>query len=308
MSDSAEWLHHFEANRTQLLEIPWHLGPDLSPAARAAVAGSLAEFQRGESSEGRHLIRYAEAYARAWGDPDYVPAIRLFIAEEQRHARDLGRFLTMNGVPLAKRSFADAVFRRLRNLVGSLEASIAVLILAEIIAQVYYTALRKATDSVVLGRLCDQIIRDEAFHVRFQAELLGKLRARRGRALLAATMLGQRLLFAGTCMVVWCFHARALRRGGFGLVDFRQSARHHFNRAFAISGDVRDAWLVRRSFRSSVGLAAGPAPRSQSAPSLPPTAPRTPEPIPWSGSTRNAAPRPGGTPALRVSPGPLRPL
>ena len=306
MSDSAEWLHHFEANQAHLLEIPWHLGPDLSPPARAAVAGSLAEFQRGESSEGRHLLRYAEAYARAWGDPDYVPAIRLFIAEEQRHARDLGRFLTLNGIPLARRSLADAVFRCLRNLLGSLEASIAVLILAEIIAQVYYEALRKATDSAVLRRLCDQIIRDEAFHVRFQAEQLGKLRAGRRRALFAATMLVQRVLFAGTCAVVWCFHARAFRRGGFGQVDFRRSAWHHFNRAFAISGDVRDACLVRRSFRSST-LAAGPAPAPQRAPSLPPAAPRTPEPVPRSGSSRNAAPRRGGTPALRESPGPLQP-
>src|ERR1043166_849424 len=277
MSDSAEWLHHFEANQAHLLEIPWQLGPDLSPPARAAVAGSLAEFQRGESSEGRHLLRYAEAYARAWGDPDYVPAIRLFIAEEQRHARDLGRFLTLNGIPLARRSLADVVFRCLRNLLGSLEASIAVLILAEIVAQVYYEALRKATDSAGLRR-----------------------------ALFAATMLVQRVLFAGTCAVVWCFHARAFRRGGFGLAAFRQGAWHHFNRAFAISGDVRDACLVRRSFRSST-LAAGPAPAPQRAPSLPPAAPRKPQPVPRPGARRNAAPRRGGTPALRESPGPLQP-
>jgi hypothetical protein len=36
---------------------------------------SIAEFQRGESGEGRHLIRYAREYAERIGDPDYAPAI-----------------------------------------------------------------------------------------------------------------------------------------------------------------------------------------------------------------------------------------
>ncbi len=244
MRTSAEWLQHFELNERVLLEIPWDRGPELSAGERGALARSIAEFQRGESSEGRHLIHYAESYARERGDPDYACAIKLFVAEEQRHARDLARFLGINGLPLARRSFADAVFRRLRNLLGTLEVSIAILILAEIIAQVYYQALQRATESQILARLCEQILRDEASHVQFQAEQLGRLRAGRGRVLHATTMLGQRLVFLGTCAVVWVFHAQALRRGGYGLAGFWTSAWHHFNQAFLVSSDARNACRI----------------------------------------------------------------
>src|SRR5258706_385192 len=93
------------------------------------------------------------------GDYEYIEAIRLFIAEEQRHARDLAHFLQINEIPLVKTTFTDGVFRRLRQILGNLEISIAVLITAEIIAIVYYTALRDATNSQVLQTLCKQILK-----------------------------------------------------------------------------------------------------------------------------------------------------
>jgi len=244
MQTSSEWLQHFKLNQRGLLAIPWDFGAELGAEERSAVARSIAEFQRGESSEGHHLMRYAEFYARATGDADYAQAIRLFIAEEQRHARDLERFLQINSLPLARTTLADGVFRRLRNLFGTLEMSISILILAEIIAQVYYKALTEATESQILGRLCEQILRDEDHHVRFQAEQLGKLRARRGRVLYAATLLVQRLVFLCICGVVWTFHGRVLRRGRYGLADFWGSAWHHFRSAFLISSDTRNACRV----------------------------------------------------------------
>ncbi|HEX2451215.1 MAG TPA: hypothetical protein VHJ69_08740 [Gemmatimonadales bacterium] len=239
MRTSADWLQHFQLNQRALLEIPWDSGPELTPPERAALGRSIAEFQRGESSEGRHLIHYAECYARERDDVDYARAIRLFIAEEQRHAHALSRFLGINGLPLARGSIADTAFRRLRNLFGTLEVSIAILILAEIIAQVYYHALHAATTSRILRSLCEQLLRDEAYHVEFQAEQLGKLWASRGRALYAATLLLQRVVFFGTCLVVWFFHAKALRRGHYGLRRFWRSAWQHFNQALQISSDTR---------------------------------------------------------------------
>ena len=165
MRSSAEWLRYFEQNRRDLLELPWHAGAELTAQERLAVGRSIQEFQRGESSEGRHFLRYAEQYAAKTGDREYVPALRLFIAEEQRHARDLARFLAINGIPLVQSTLPDRVFRTLRHLLGTLEISVAVLITAEIIAQAYYTALRGATGATILERLCEQIIRDEARHV-----------------------------------------------------------------------------------------------------------------------------------------------
>jgi hypothetical protein len=240
MRSSTEWLRHFETNARQLLHIPWERGEDLTTGEAVAIGASVAEFQRGESGEGRHLIRYAQAYAARTGDRDYAPAIVLFIREEQRHARDLRRFLELNGIPLARASFADAVFRRLRNVLGTLEMSIAVLITAELMAQVYYDALRAATRSAILQSLCDQILRDEARHVEFQAERLGVLRAKRLAFSYLTTMLCQRVLFAVTCGVVWPVHRRVFRCAGYGFGRFWVEAWTYFEAAFTISAKTRE--------------------------------------------------------------------
>jgi len=229
---STDWLRYFQDNSQHLLDIPWHTGGELTARERRAIGRSVQEFQRGESSEGKHFMRYAERYAVATGDRDYVPALRLFIAEEQRHARVLARFLTLNGIPLVETTFPDKVFRLLRHVLGTLEVSVAVLITAEIISQVYYAALRTATSSAILRRLCDQILRDEAAHVEFQTEQLAKLRAKRSRWLYGLTMTAQRGLFFGTCLVVWMVHGCVFREAGQTLGDFWRSAWQHFGRAF----------------------------------------------------------------------------
>jgi hypothetical protein len=240
MRTSTEWMRHFETNARRLLDIPWEQGAELSSEEAAAIAGSVAEFQRGESGEGRRLIRYARSYAQESGDSDYIAAIRLFILEEQRHARDLARFLQINGLPLTRASFADGVFRRLRNVVGTLEISIAVLITAELMAQVYYDALRVATRSTILQRLCEQILGDEERHVEFQAERLGVLRAKRGAAAYLTTIALQRLLLAGTCGVVWMVHRPVCRQAGFGFGRFWKDAWSCFVKAFEISAQARE--------------------------------------------------------------------
>src|SRR5205814_12322 len=82
-----EWLAYFRRNRDQLLPIPWEASGELDAIERRAIARSVQAFQLGEQSEGHHLMRYARRHADETGDPDYVETTRLFIAEEQRHAR-----------------------------------------------------------------------------------------------------------------------------------------------------------------------------------------------------------------------------
>jgi hypothetical protein len=149
-----------------------------------------------------------------------VRAIRSLIAEETRHAGDLGRLMDLNGIDRIQRGWTDSVFRRLRNVVGTLEISIAVLVTAEIIAKVYYAALREATDSIVLRAICDQILRDEYQHVEFQTEQLAILRMNRNAVLLWATLTLHRILMAGTVIVVAWSHRRTLTRGGYSARRF----------------------------------------------------------------------------------------
>jgi len=238
MLTSLEWRKYYEENAHSLLEIPWDIGHELTDEEQRAIASSVQDFQAGESSEGRHLFQYAKDYAERTGDHEYVEAIRLFIAEEQRHARDLAYFLQINGMPLVKTTFTDGVFRRLRQFLGGLEISIGVLVTAEIIAKVYYAALKDATNSVVLQTLCSQILRDEVKHVEFQVERLGILRARRNWLLLKGTVATQRFLFWGTCIVVWIFHNKVFRKSGYNFGDFWWANWIEFEEAFQMAQDV----------------------------------------------------------------------
>jgi hypothetical protein len=213
---SQSWVEYFHENATRRSFQP-SAGPTLSPWERRCIADSIAEFQLGESSEGRHLKFLARSWSRRSGDGAYGTAIDLFIAEENRHARDLGEFMDAEGIGRLGQSLADRVFRGLRKLAG-LELAIRVLVTAEIIAQVYYQALRDATHSRTLRGLCQRILEDEDPHVRFQSERLAILR--RGRAAQSLVELLHWVLLAGAACVVWINHHPVLRRGGFGWVAF----------------------------------------------------------------------------------------
>ena len=168
MRTSEEWCRYFAINAKSLIDIPWEKRVTLSNEEYRVITPSVQGFQRGESSEGGYLYRCAKQYAAESGDVEYVPAIQFFIREEQRHARDLGKILTLAGIPLLKKNWLDTIFRKLRHL-GGLEVSISVLITAEIIATVYYRALREATNCAVLRCLCEQILRDERAHVEYDS-------------------------------------------------------------------------------------------------------------------------------------------
>jgi len=238
---SERWLDRFRVNATTPDRIPWTDLPTLSPAERKAVTGSIREFQLGESSEGRHLQSAADRYALTTGDAAYATTIRLFIREEQRHAAYLARFLGAEGVMLKTRTWADSVFRNLRHL-GELETAIAVLLTAEIIAQVYYLALRRATGSRVLRAICRRILADEAAHVRFQAERLAILRRGRTTVSLMLCLSLQRLLFALALGVVWHNHGDALRRGRLTTLEFWRAGWRAFERAAEQMDPRRYTW------------------------------------------------------------------
>lgn len=216
IGNSAAWVEHFERSLLRPEIMRGSTPIRLSPEERAAIATSVAEFQLGEISEGRHLIAAACRYAQRTGDVDYVAALRLFIAEENRHARELGRFLDRAGLGRVSSAWSDTVFRCLRRGAG-LELSIVVLVAAKIIAKVYYAALRRATCSPELHQLCTRILQDERHHVMFQTQRLALLRTQRSRLSIITRVALHRFLMAGTCLVVWRKHGRAMRAGGMGL-------------------------------------------------------------------------------------------
>src|SRR5258705_7170621 len=210
---SQRWVEYFRKNEASLMVIPWELGIELSPEEKRAIASSVPEFQLGESSDGLRFIEMAELHALHGGDVEYVRALKLFIREEQRHGRELGKVLDLAGIPRIKHSWSDAVFRWLRHRCG-LGLSIAILVTAEIVAKIYYIAVRAATTSAPIRRLCDQILQDEVEHIWFQCERLAILRRYWPRVLITMVHGWHREFMAGACVVVWRKHRLLLRHVG----------------------------------------------------------------------------------------------
>jgi hypothetical protein len=228
---SLGWCVYFRVNRTRLMRIPWEEGAGLTADECVVLIPSIQEFQLGESSDGANAKRLARLHADTTGDMAYPQAMDLFMAEEHRHARYLGRFLDLAGEPRLTSSWVDSVFRRIRRTMG-LELMLVTLLSAELIAKVYYRALYWASSSVVLRRICAQLLRDERKHVEFHVERLQLMRRERGRWRGRLTAAAQRVLFTGTCLAVWKRHGAAMRMGGFGFRRFWRCAWAEFRKAF----------------------------------------------------------------------------
>ena len=221
---SEEWVEYFRHNAANLMTIPWEQGIGATPEELAEIMDSLRAWQLGETSDGTRLLRAAERYAAQTYDPAYVEAVKLFISEEQRHGETLGQYVDLAGFARKRRDWGDSVFRLFRHLRLRMEVWTTVVIMVEVHAMLYYAALRRATGSTVLRRICHQILRDEVPHLRFQCERLAILHRTRGRVLRALTMGVQRVLFFGVTLAVWLGHRRALRAGGFTFRRFWRSS------------------------------------------------------------------------------------
>jgi hypothetical protein len=216
---SESWRRYFHRNQSRLLHIPWELGVELTPRERDILLPSIQDFQLGESSDGSNGREMARQYAESSGDERFVDAMELFIAEEGRHGRDLGRYLDLAGVPRLKSSWTSFAFRWLRNGKG-VEMLLVTALMAELVAKVYYRAVFHASRCRVLRKLCAQLLRDERQHVEFDVERLRLMRQGRSAMWLGVIHAAQRILFAGTCAAVWLKHGKALRLGGYGLRRF----------------------------------------------------------------------------------------
>ena len=180
----------------------------------------MQQFQLGKGSDGSGLIRRGHSSRLAALDSNFIPSLELFIREEQRHSRHLAGFLEREGVALLHQHWVDRVFRRVRKFAG-LELCLRVLVMAEIVAVPYYTALERATGSELLQSICANSLADETDHLRFQAENLKRLQRSR-RSLPLMELVFWRCFQLATLLVVWREHGQVLRAGGYGWNSFRK--------------------------------------------------------------------------------------
>ncbi|HEV8040835.1 MAG TPA: ferritin-like domain-containing protein [Bryobacteraceae bacterium] len=212
------WHNHFFENRDRAGALPWHDSYQLTMSERRAVAGSIQQFQLGEWARGRGFVRRATSHPELGTDSWFVPALRLFIAEEQEHSSILGRFLDREDIPRLTTHWLDGIFRRLRKLAG-LEACATVLVTAEVLAIPFYQALRDATGSPLLRAICVRILCDESRHLNYQALTLGLIRRRLSARARAVRSLCHRTLFHATALLLWQQHRSVFRAAGW---DFRR--------------------------------------------------------------------------------------
>jgi hypothetical protein len=193
-------------------------GADRWPAATpldAALVRSIQRFQVGESGDGADLIAKSD---RA-GDPVYAAAVRLFVAEEQNHARMPAKLLVDSGAPTIDGHWTDTAFVALRRSMG-LRLALMTLMTAEVVALRYYRALRDGTADPRLRHVAGAILADERRHVPFHVDRL--------RAGFARTPLPGRIgaatawwvLMSGAAVVVAGGHGAALHRLGVSRVRF----------------------------------------------------------------------------------------
>ncbi|MGJ8697554.1 MAG: ferritin family protein [Verrucomicrobiaceae bacterium] len=161
------WIDRFQGNSGEE-EIDWDAPVELGEREREALAGSLAIFQLGESGEGATLFRYAERVAKRPGFEDYPEGLRLFIEEEHRHARMLGKMVERLGGELISKQWSDGVFRKVRKLIN-LEFHVQMFMTAEIIAEAYYDLLRCSVEDFAIRKACARILSDEVGHLGFHA-------------------------------------------------------------------------------------------------------------------------------------------
>ena len=230
---SAGWIRYFGSNAGNLLRLDWHLHEPLPVDELQVIARSLKVFQLGESSEGKSLLRFTQHFAEKEKDPELVEAMAKFIAEENRHANWLGKFLELEGVSRAKRNWTDHIFRLIRRG-ANLEICLSVLLTAELVARVYYHALYLATHSHVLRQICRQLLRDEMFHVYFHTHLLRKIHNHRSAAWRKLWIHLFRFFHAVTILVVWKGHRSVLKKAEFSFLRYWRTSQRYCSAAVGL--------------------------------------------------------------------------
>ncbi|MEP7169170.1 MAG: hypothetical protein ABI855_07340, partial [Bacteroidota bacterium] len=90
-----EWIEYFIINKRNLKTISWTEIYKLSKEEFETIFDSIRIFQKGESSEAKHIFKTAKQFLHHHPDHSYMEALTLFINEEHRHAFELKRFMSL---------------------------------------------------------------------------------------------------------------------------------------------------------------------------------------------------------------------
>lgn len=167
--DWTAWNTHFRHSRERPLPDVEPGLDALPPSWRPVMAASLARFQRGETGEGRiaHEVRSVTWEAI---DDVYADTLALFVAEEGRHARILGRMVRALGGHPAPDAWTGRIFELGRRALDA-RFELVALLGAEVAAIAAYAAIADRLPPCELQAALRQIVQDEHQHLAFHATL-----------------------------------------------------------------------------------------------------------------------------------------
>lgn len=211
----SDWRKHFELNRRRPLPEGLERAEEVPEAWRSALVASLATFQLGEAGEGR-IANEIDRAKLPGIDADYRAALKLFVAEEGRHARILGLMVRGLGGKLLARNWTERLFVFGRRMLG-IRLKLMVLLVAEVIGGAFYGLLASRLPEGGLRRALEQICEDEQHHLDFHGEFF----ARQGwgapmRAVWQAVWWSLAMAAMGVVLVD---HRRTLRTMGIPLTE-----------------------------------------------------------------------------------------
>lgn len=243
MYSTREWIEHFRINRT-IDRINWNTPPSIRPEEKKQIVNSLQAWQLGETSDGAHLMLAARKYAFETEDDQYPESVVLFIQEEQKHGNNLGRYLDLIGEKRITHNWGDSLFRKIRYLNSSMEAWTITVITVECAAEVFYQALKDATQCNLLKQICTDILIDEGPHVVYQKERLSQIFNRKH---LLSRMLAYRTykyFYFSVAFVVWHAHRSVFKAGGVSFIRYWRKMSFKFRQNI---GDLKYSELRRNA-------------------------------------------------------------
>ncbi|QKJ32346.1 ferritin-like domain-containing protein [Mucilaginibacter mali] len=242
MKTSNYWIGHFKANALQQ-RVNWEQKPSLTEQELTTILPSLQAWQLGETSEGRHLLAAATKYAHQVGDMAYIDAVKLFIKEEQKHGNNLGFYLDAIGQPRVKKDWGDTLFRRVRYFNTNMEIWTLAVIVVESTAQIFYQALKDATNCLLLKQICTDILVDEAYHITFQTERLAIIYSRKGAFSRAWRKTAYKYFFFSVACIVWVAHRQLFKAGGNTFGGYLKKMQYKYAKTLdTITGTALAQW------------------------------------------------------------------
>ncbi|MGM9478446.1 ferritin-like domain-containing protein [Pedobacter sp. GSP4] len=209
---STYWTDYFTCN-AQIDRIDWSMKPELTREEKASILKSLKAWQLAETGEGEHLMHVSRIYGQKIDDPVYPKAAALFIKEEQKHGANLGRYIDLIAEKRLQKNWDDSLFRQIRYFNNSMELWTITVLIVESAAQLFYQALKDATNCKLLKQICTDILIDEAAHIQFQKERLYIICSHKSAFSRWIACKAYACFFIGTSLVIWLAHRKLFKAG-----------------------------------------------------------------------------------------------